>query len=526
MSRVLAAGLDRRRCATRRTCAVLLLLASGLPGCSERAAPVALPPPDSPQVLRRGLGAEPATFDPQLAEDNAALAVAAELYEGLTRVGLDGILQPGAAESWEPSADGLAWSFRLRDGLRWSDGEPLQARHYAEALQALVAADSIAPFAALYSAIESIEATGPRELRLRLHQPLPHLPALLALPAASPRHPSGGQPDRRPGNGPFRLLERRAGESLLLERNPHYWDAARVSLDRVRYLTLQDIGTELRLYESGEIDITSEVPNTHFGSLRAKRPQELHSAPYLAVYAYAVNLQRLPDREARLALAMAVDRERITRQVTGAGELPAYGWVPDGFPGYEPARFDWARDESDAAQSESQRLWRAAAVRGGAPRHLTLCTDASANHHRTAVALADLWRRALGVDTRIVELEWGVYLDTRRNPGDCDLLRLGWSADFLDPEAFAGVFESGSPQNTLGYRSARYDRLLGDSRLALDPGERLRLLTAAEAQLLEDVPVIPLFFRVSKRLVQPGVQGYVANPLGQLPSRDLALRRR
>ena len=164
-----------------------------------------------------------------------------------------------------------------------------------------------------------------------------------------------------------------------------------------------------------------------------------------------MNLARLPDAGARKALAMAVDRERITRQVTGAGERPAFGWVPDGIPGYAPARFEWQDLPYPEAATRARELWQTASAAGKAPTKIKLCTDASANHHRTAVALADLWRTALGVETEIVELEWNVYLDTRHNPGDCDLVRLGWSADFVDPEAFADVFESGNPQNTLGY---------------------------------------------------------------------------
>jgi oligopeptide transport system substrate-binding protein len=220
---------------------------------------------------------------------------------------------------------------------------------------------------------------------------------------------------------------------------------------------------------------------------------------------------------------MAVDRDRITRQVTGAGEHPALGWIPGGLPGYGPARFRWSGLPAPERTVEARELWAAEAAVGRAPTRLVLCTDASANHHRTAVALADLWHTALGVETEIVELEWSVYLDSRRNPGDCDLLRLGWSADFADPEAFAVVFESGHPQNTLGYRNLRYDELLAASRVAASAQDRLRLLHEAEAQLLEDVPVIPVFFRVSKRLVKPYVGGFRANPLGHVASRDLRI---
>jgi oligopeptide transport system substrate-binding protein len=520
-------GAGRSRCRQSGhlaavTCAVIVVSTSA---CSGRDQPSADVDPREPVQLRCGLGAEPDTLDPSLAEDNAALTIAAELHEGLTRSGPDGSIRPGAAESWEVSRDGRSYLFRLRDRLKWSNGESLDAQHFASALLDLRQPDSKAPYAALFEALRTVEALDARHLRLTLERPLPQLPALLALPAAAPRHPRDRFDDTTPVSGPFRLRERAIGERLILERNPFYWDAGAVAIDQVTYLTLQDLGTELNLYRTGELDITSEVPNSHVASLREELPGELHIAPYLGVYAYAVNMARLSDRDARTALSMAVDRGRITRQVTGAGEIPAYGWIPPGIAGYAPARFAWQGLPYEQAVDTARRLWSAARSRGGVPATLTICTDASANHHRTAVALADLWRTALHLETRIVELEWGVYLDTRRSPGECDLIRLGWSADFVDPEAFAGVFETGHPQNTLGYRSERYDRLLARSRAAAVPAQRMAWLAEAEAALLEDVAVVPLFFRVSKRLVKPAVTGVEASPLGRLSSRDLGLRR-
>jgi oligopeptide transport system substrate-binding protein len=321
-------------------------------------------------------------------------------------------------------------------------------------------------------------------------------------------------------------VRRVPGERIELERNPHYRDAANVAIERVVHLAITDLATELNLYRAGDLDLTSEVPNTQLESLRREHPAELRLAPYLSTYAYAVNLARLPDARARKALAMAVDRDRITRQITGAGERPAFGWVPDGIRGYAPARFEWQDLPYPEAATRAREFWQTSRAAGKAPKKITLCTDASANHHRTAVALADLWRTALGVETEIVELEWNVYLDTRHNPGDCDLVRLGWSADFVDPEAFADVFESSNPQNTLGYHSAAYDGLLAKSRTEADGAKRMALLARAEQQLLSDVPVIPVFFRASKRLVKPYVEGYQANPLGHVASRDLRLNSR
>ena len=477
-------------------------------------------------VLHRSLGAEPASLDPQLAEDNASLAVIADLYEGLTRVAADGSVVPGAAARWEQASDRLTYTFHLRPGLAWSNGDALTAAHFAAGLARATAPDSVAPNRPLLEALTRIEAIDERTLRLSLSRPLLYLPALLALPVAMPLHPSSRTVDERPVNGAYVLANRIPGEKIELVRNERFHDAATVAIDRVVHLPLVDLGAEVARFRTDALDLTSEVPNALFADLRAKLPDQLRVDPYLSVYAYAVNLGRLPSREMRHALALAIDRERITSLVTGAGERPAYGWVPDGLPGYAPARYPWGAQPAAEQAVAARNAWRSGTTAAPFSRPLVLCTDASDNHHRTAVALADMWHATLGVEVRMVELEWNVYLATRRAPGECDLVRLGWSADFVDPEAFLGLFESGHPQNTLGYSSPAYDRLLAASRAAPADARRLELLADADAQLLDDTPVIPVFFRVAKRLVQPWVEGYRPNPLGQVASRDLALRPR
>ena len=512
-------------CRRARTALALLSVVLLGAGCGSRTDRTPGHAATSDLTLRRGLGADPGTLDPHLAADNAALAVVADLYEGLTTEARDGSIVAGAARSWTIGDGGLDYTFHLRRGLRWSNGDALTAADFAAGLSHAMAAETAAPNAGLLEAIDSLKVIDAETLRIRLRRPVPYLPALLALPVAAPRHARAATSESRPGNGPYRLLQRVPGERIGLERNPHYRGAAEVPIERVDYLTVADLATELNLYRAGELDLTSEVPNSQLDALRQKLPGELRIAPYLSVYAYAVNLARLPSKDARLALSMAVDRARITRQVTGAGETAAFGWVPDGIPQYAPARHAWRNLPRAEAVAKARALWESARQQKAAPARLTLCTDASANHHRTAVALADLWRTSLGIETQIVELEWNVYLDTRQHPGDCDLLRLGWSADFVDAEAFAAVFESDHPQNTLGYSSPAYDELLAQSRGATDTAGRLALLARAEAQLLDDAPVIPIFFRVSKRLVKPYVQGASVNPLGHIASRDLRFER-
>ena len=474
-------------------------------------------PAPTTRALVRGLGGEPETLDPRLAADNPSLALMLELYEGLTREAEDGTIVPGAAESWQTSQDGLAWTFVLRPGLRWSDGAPLDALQFAQGIAEAKASDSPAPYGPLLAGIRSMTiGRDAMALTIQLWRPMPQLPALLALPVAAPERPKDSTDA---ANGPYRLVSRVPGQHLDLERNPHYHGAA-AAIERVRWLTLDDLNTELNLYRAGQLDVTSEVPNARITWIREHLADELQVSPYLSTYGYAANVTRLADVAMRTALAMAIDRERITASVTGAGERPAFGWVPPGLAGYPGAHFDWASLDDTGRLQQAQARWRSARR----PAELTLCTDASENHRRTAIALLDQWRTTLGVEAELVELEWKAYLAERARPGRCDLVRLGWSADYADPEAFLELFESRHPQNTQGYTSTRYDTLLYQSRRAADAVERLQRLAEAEAVLLEDVPVIPVFHRVAKRLVKPAVMGVAPNPLGHLPTRQMRWR--
>lgn len=476
--------------------------------------------------LTRALGGEPATLNPRFAEDNAALALMQDLYEGLTAEAADGSIVPGAAATWSVSDDGRTWTFRLRENLRWSNGTPLTAAQYVAGLDAARAEDSQAPYSALLQDVTSTRATDSRTVVLEMARAVTYLPAVLALPVAAPQHLAASADVPVIGNGPYRLLARRPGEKIELERNPHYHSAGSVAIEHVTYLTLEDLNTELNLYRSGALDITSEVPNTQVGWLQQNLPGELHIAPYLSTYGYAFNLARMRDQDARVALSMAVDRGQITGQVTAAGEQPAYGWVPAGVPGYTPAQFTWTALPGAERIEQARLLWRAARGRRAAPDRLRLCTDASANHRRTAIALADQWRAALDVDVELLEMEWKAYLARREDPGDCDLLRFGWSADFIDAEAFLALFESGHSQNVSGYKSARYDALLGESRLVRDGAQRASTMVLAEQLLLAESPVIPVFHRVSKLLAKPDIEGVAVSPLGHLATRHLRFKAR
>lgn len=472
-------------------------------------------------MIVRGLGGEPETFDPVLADDNAALALLRDLYEGLTAEAADGSLVPGAAENWTISPDSLRWTFALRPNLHWSNGDPLTSADVVAGLERARDPTSHSPYAELLEPVRTIRAPDARTVVIDLARPMPQLATVLAMPFTAPLHRPSAAIDGTITNGPYQVISRRPGAKIELKRNPRYHSAASVAIEQVAYLTIDDLDTELKLYRSGDLHITSEVPNSQIDWLWQNLPGELRVTPYLSIYAYAFNLRRVTDLDVRTAMSLAIDRAQITTKVTGAGELPAASWVPPGIPGYTPASAAWTGQDANARTKRAREHWSVAGERGTAPARLTLCTDASANHRRTAVALVDQWRRVLDVDVAVVELEWKAYLVMRDQPGQCDLVRFGWSADFVDPEAFLALFTSGHAQNVAGYSNPAYDALLSQAGDAADAGQRAATLARAERILLQDAVVIPILHRVSKRLVKPGIEGIRANPLGHLPSRYL-----
>ncbi len=281
----------------------VLLVVVSLAGCGPQtdAPGSAKEAPASARVIR-GLGGEPATLDPALASDNAALALLQDLVEGLTTESADGRVIPGAADNWSVSPDSLHWTFKLRPDLRWSNGDPLTAAAFVAGLNRARDPSSQAPYAELLDAVRAVRAPDPATVVIELSRPMPALPAVLAMPFAGPLHVPHPTFEGTVTNGPYTVLARRPGEAIELVRNDRFHAADTVAVAHVTYLTLDDLNTELNLYRSGELDITSEVPNSQLGWLRENLPGEVHVAPYLSTYAY-VPESATPARSGRACRA-------------------------------------------------------------------------------------------------------------------------------------------------------------------------------------------------------------------------------
>jgi oligopeptide transport system substrate-binding protein len=504
----------------------------------------------APIVLNRGSGGEPDTLDPHRNEENSGAEILRDLFEGLTTETVEAHVVPGTAESWTISEDGRVYTFSIRDDARWSNGEPVVAEDFVAGLRRTVDPATASTYAQILYPIENAEAIvngklppedlavrsiDARTLEIRLTAPTPYFLDLLSHGTTYPLHRASfaehGTQFSRPGNlvsnGAYRLTEWVVQSHVKVDKNPHYWDAGNVQIDAVVFHSTEDVDAELRRYRAGELDFTFQFPASQFRWIQDNLPGELHNDPYISTYFYAFDMQQPPfdDPRLRQALSMAIDREVVTEQVTAAGETPAYGLVPPGVQNYDAPRYAWAALPGEARVAEARRLYAAAGYSDSNPLEIEIRYNTSENHRRIAVAVASMWKQHLGVDARLVNEEWKVMLQTRKDPSAWDVMRFGWVGDYNDAFTFLEIFHSAHGQNFPGYADAEYDALLESIANETDLERRRALMQRAERRLMDAYPVALLYFYANKHLVKPYVKGFQANIMDHNYSRHLRIER-
>jgi oligopeptide transport system substrate-binding protein len=504
-------------------------------------------PPTQAVILRRGNGAEPETLDPHSARSEAALTLLRDVYEGLTEIGPDGTPKLAAADQCVISEDGLTYRFHVRAGARWSNGEPLVAEDFASAWRRLVDPRTGAQYSQLLASVQGAaqiaaglaapstlgaHAQGPATLVVQLTRPTPYFLALLAHPATFPiNRPSLEQFGRgfaKPGvmvsNGAFVLTRWDFGSHLVAMRNRHYWNDAATRVDGVEYYSITEPGAELRAFRSGALDVTSTIPGAQFAWIKQHMGRELHIAPQLGVYYLGLNLRRAPfDKSLKLrqALSMVIDRERLVQAVTGTGESPAYSFVPPQTFNYSPPLPEYAGWTMPRRIAQARQLLADAGMLQ-APPAIELRYNSNELHGRIAVAVARMWKEALGVDTTLRAEEFKVLLQDIDRGDVTQVFRASWLADYDDAYGFLQVLQSGFGINLPHYSNAAYDALLARAANEVDAGRRRALLEDAERVMIADQPLIPLYFYVAKHLVSPQVGGWRDNPENVVYSKELS----
>ncbi len=523
-------------------CALSLVVACGGRDADETPA----------NTLQRGTPSDPETLDHHKSRSVQAAEVLRDLGEGLAGYSATGELIPAAAESWEVSDDGLVYTFHLREGLRWSNGDALTADHFVAGMRRLVNPATAAFYAQMIVDIENadgivtgdipvsmlgVEAPDDRTLVLRLVQPTPYLISLLTHPSTFPIHPASleehGDGFARPGklvsNGAYMLDAWVPGSIVALKRNEHYWNDAATEIDAVNYHVLVQNVSELNRYRAGELHITSTVPPDSFAQVREEYGDQLRVAPYLGVYYYGYNLTKPPFADnlaLREALSMAVDREQLTEKILGRGEQPSYSWVPPGVHNYEPTQVSFAALAKDERENLARRRYEEAGYSADNPLRVEVRYNTNDTNKRIAVAIQAMWREVLGVEATLINEEFQVLLANMRDAEITQVFRSSWMGDYNDAHTFLSILQTGSPANMPRYSSKEYDELMARAARQVDPERRRLYLEEAERVMLSEHPVIPLYVFVSKHLVSPEVRGWGDNVLDYHYSQHLSLKTR
>ena len=494
--------------------------------------------------------AEIRSFDPHVFTDLASSRVSLDQFVGLTRIDGRGEVVPALASGWSVSGDGLNWRFPMRAGLKFSDGAPISAATIVGSIARMRDPKTASTHAAMAVNILSVEQAatpnGAGAVVMRLAKPYPDLPGLLAHAAFSavPLHRIAalgeGWTNERPlvTSGPYRAVQWVLNKAITMERNPHWARASggelgAAAIARVLWKPSENNLSAMRAFLGGEADITADFPPMRGEWLREELNRD-GAAPakietYLGSYYFVFNTSKPPFNDARVraALNMAFEREWLIDEVLLSGAPPAYGLLPPGLvkldgknaPDYRP---DWA------GLPRAERLKTAAALLGQAgysktkPLRFEMRFNSSPDHRRVCAAAAAMWAD-LGVEARLFNTESALHFDALRR-ADFALARSGWIADLAAPENFLENFLSDAGErNYTRFANADFDAALANALGHADADTRARAMLKAEALLMAQTPILPVYYYVARNLVHPRVQGWHGNAMNVHPNMDLAL---
>lgn len=493
-------------------------------------------------------GTEVASLDPQKVEGIPESNIILNLLEGLVSTDANGHVVPAAAAQWE-NQDFKTWTFHLRPDAVWSDGSPVTAQDFVYSWQRLADPKTGSPYASYlqYAKIENIDdiltgKKGPQSLGIKaiddktlqvtLSEPVPYFISMLSRTALMPVKRAVIEkfgekwtlPANYVGNGAYRLKEWVVNERIVLERSPSYWNNKKTVIDKATFLPIASEVSDVNRFRSGEIDITnSAIPPNLFAKMKKEIPEQLHVNPYLCTFYYEINNQRAPftDPRVRAAVKLTLDRDIIANKIMGQGQIPAFSFTPtftEGAKFTAPAWASWSQEQRNA---EARKLLEQAGFSAAKPLKFALLYNTSDQNKQQAIAAASMWKKNLGAEVTLRNQEWKTSLESRHQ-GQYDIARATWCGDYNEPSAFLNLVLSNSSINTIFYKSPAFDALMASTLKAPDEAARAALYQQAEAQLDKDSALIPVYYRVSARLIRPSVGGFTGkDPLDYTDVKNL-----
>lgn len=488
-------------------------------------------------VFNRGNAAEPGTLDPHHAQAEWEDDVMGDMLIGLTTYDARSKPIAGAAERWEQSADGKTWTFYLRDHV-WSDGARVSADDFVFSWRRILDPKTASVYGYFLYPLKNaqavntgkmpveslgVRASDAKTLIVELEHPLPYFLQIVSHMTMYPvpRHvvlakgDAWTKPGNYVGNGPYTLTEWASNDHITIVKNPKFYDAGNVHIDRVIFYPTTDYPAALKRLRAGELDIQERMPQQQINWLRANMPGLLRLKPILSIEYLVMNMTMKPfdDPRVREALTLSVDRETIVNKIDHVGEPPAYNMVPPGTANYPGGVFlDFKSMPFPDRLKRAQMLMQQA---GYGPDNILrtslMIRSAAPTSRRMPVAVQQMWKQ-IYVDAQILQLDGAIFLD-RLPTGDFELANPGWLGDYDDATTFLDLLRKDNANNYGHYNNPAYDSLLDQANNELDLEKRGDLLAQAESIALKDNAWIPLNFNISGQLVRPYVKGWEDNLL-------------
>jgi oligopeptide transport system substrate-binding protein len=501
-------------------------------------------------ILYLGNGQEPQDLDPHTVTGVSEQRIISALLEGLVVENPKSLKpEPGVAKSWKVGDNGLVYTFDLRKNAEWSNGDPVTAKDFVYSFKRVLTPTLGAQNAYMLYCMKNAEAynkgkikdfskvgvkaINKHTLRITLEKPIPYFLSLLTNMAWFPvnrkiiekfgrmnqRGSKWTLPANYVGNGPFKLKTWKINSVIKVEKNEKYWDAKNVKLNEVNFFPISDNQAEERAFRGGQLHVTYTVPTSKIEKYQKNKPDIISVAPYLGTYYYVINVRKTPlnDTKVRRALSLAIDRRSLAENVVKGGKLPAYSFTPPNTAGYT----------ADAQIKESIENARKLLADAGFPEGkglpvFEIMYNTSNRNRKMAEAVQEMWRKNLNVTVELVNKDWKVYLDTFRTK-NYTIAGCSWIGDYADPNTFLDMWVSGSGNNRAGWSNKQYDKLIKDASDADNNGERYKLFRKAEDILMEQAPIIPLFYYTSLFLKKPEVKGWYQNILDHHPLKGVHL---
>ena len=482
------------------------------------------------------LGADPETFDTAKMSGAPEGRIAFQLFEGLmmpgpTTEGLDDpskLVRPAMAESYELSEDGKVYTFKMRKDAKWSNGDPLTAKDFEWSWKRVLTPGFPADYAQMLWVIEGAEAYNKGEqtewekvgikavdeatLQVTLSHPTPYFPELTAFYTFFPAHQKTVEthgddwtkPENIVSNGPYKMVSYEPQRELKMTANEHHWEASNLKIKDVRFRIITDANARVNAYKTGEVHWSGEgLPVAQITGLLTH--PDFRQEPMLGTYYYRVNVSKedspLNDPRVRQALALSVDRTSVVENTLNNLHIVAKSFVPP-MAGYQPA----AMGEYDVRKAKAL-LAEAGFPDGKGFPEVELLYNTDENHKLVAEAIQAQWKQNLGVDIKLNNKEWKTYLqdvDTM----NYQIARAGWIGDFNDPMTFLDMWVTDNGNNDTGWSNPEYDALIKEAQQTVDAKARMATLKKAETLLLEQGPVIPIYFYTNNTLVSRFIKGF------------------